>query len=138
MICTHVQTDMLKRGIYESPTTHTPTHLPTHPIYIYIYIYVYMYIHTYIHIYIYIYIYIQRERYVTHIYVYIYIYIYTERERQRERAHLPAQRRATGRQYGRFPKCPSVFFGRDPGTLKSAIVSKTHPQSNCLDLRLSI
>ena len=26
--------------------------------------------------------------------------------------------------YGRFPKCHSVFWGRDPGTLKSDIVSK--------------
>ena len=30
-----------------------------------------------------------------------------------------------------------VFFGRDPGTLKSDIVSKKHPQLICSDLRLS-
>ena len=39
--------------------------------------------------------------------------------------------------YGRFPKCHRVFSGRDPGTLKSDIVSKKHPQSICSDLRLS-
>ena len=31
----------------------------------------------------------------------------------------------------------SCFFGRDPGTLKSDIVSKKHPQLICSDLRLS-
>ena len=39
--------------------------------------------------------------------------------------------------YGRFPKCHRVFSGRDPGTLKSDIVSKKHPQLICSDLRLS-
>ena len=39
--------------------------------------------------------------------------------------------------YGRFPKFHCVFLGRDPGTLKSDIVSKEHPQSICSDLRLS-
>ena len=29
------------------------------------------------------------------------------------------------------------LLGRDPGTLKSDIVSKKHPQLNCSDLRLS-
>ena len=31
----------------------------------------------------------------------------------------------------------SCFLGRDPGTLKSDIVSKKHPQLICSDLRLS-
>ena len=39
--------------------------------------------------------------------------------------------------YGRFPKFHRVFFGRDPGTFKSDIVSKKHPQLICSDLRLS-
>ena len=39
--------------------------------------------------------------------------------------------------YGRFPKFHPVFLGRDPGTLKSDIVSKKHPQLICSDLRLS-
>ena len=30
--------------------------------------------------------------------------------------------------YGQFPKFHRVFWGRDPGTLKSDIVSKKHPQ----------
>ena len=40
-------------------------------------------------------------------------------------------------QYGRFPKFHRVRLGRDPGTLKSDIVSKKHPQLICSDLRLS-
>ena len=39
--------------------------------------------------------------------------------------------------YGRFLKFHSVFSGRDPGTLKSDIVSNKHPQLICSDLRLS-
>ena len=39
--------------------------------------------------------------------------------------------------YVRFPKFHRVFLGRDPGTLKSDIVSKKHPQLSCSDLRLS-
>ena len=39
--------------------------------------------------------------------------------------------------YGRFPKLHRVFSGRDPGTLKSDIVSKKHPHLICSDLRLS-
>ena len=39
--------------------------------------------------------------------------------------------------YGRFPKFHRAFLGRDPGTLKSDIVSKKHPQLICSDLRLS-
>ena len=39
--------------------------------------------------------------------------------------------------YGRFPKFHRVLFGRDPGTLKSDIVSKKHPQLICSDSRLS-
>ena len=31
----------------------------------------------------------------------------------------------------------SLFWGRDPGTLKSNIVSNEHPQLICSDLRLS-
>ena len=41
------------------------------------------------------------------------------------------------RHHGRFPKFHRVFFGRDPGTLKSDIVSKRHPQLIRSDLRLS-
>ena len=40
--------------------------------------------------------------------------------------------------YSRFPKFHHVLLGRDPGTLKSDIVSKKHPQLICSDLRLSI
>ena len=39
--------------------------------------------------------------------------------------------------HGRFPKFHRVCFGRDPGTLKSDIVPKKHPQLFCSDLRLS-
>ena len=39
--------------------------------------------------------------------------------------------------YGRFPKFHLVCLGRDPGTLKSDIVSKKHPRLICSDLRLS-
>ena len=39
--------------------------------------------------------------------------------------------------YGRLPKFHSVFLGRDPGTLKSDIVSKKHPHLICSDLRVS-
>ena len=39
--------------------------------------------------------------------------------------------------YGRFPKFHRVFLGRDPGTLKSDIVSNKHPQLICSDSRLS-
>ena len=38
---------------------------------------------------------------------------------------------------GRFPKFHRVCLGRDPGTLKSDIVSKKHPQLICSDSRLS-
>ena len=38
---------------------------------------------------------------------------------------------------GRFPKFHRVSFDRDPGTLRSDIVSNKHPQLNCSDLRLS-
>ena len=36
--------------------------------------------------------------------------------------------RLGGARHGRFPKFHRVFLGRDPGTLKSDIVSKKHPQ----------
>ena len=39
--------------------------------------------------------------------------------------------------YGRFSKFHRAFLGRDPGSLKSDIVSKKHPQWICSDLRLS-
>ena len=38
--------------------------------------------------------------------------------------------------YCRFPKFHRVFSGRDPGTLKSDIVSNKHPRLICSDLRL--
>ena len=40
-------------------------------------------------------------------------------------------------QYGRFPKFHRVFLGRDPGTLKSDIVSNIYTQLYLSDLRLS-
>ena len=55
------------------------------------------------------------------------IYVFHCRKLQLPMAHL----------YGRIPKFHSVFFGRDPGTLKSDIVSKKHPQLICSDSRLS-
>ena len=39
--------------------------------------------------------------------------------------------------YGRFHKFHSVFLGRDPGTLKSDIVSNKYAQLICSDLRFS-
>ena len=67
-----------------------------------------------------------------YIYIHIYIYIYTTntsggitrltkpRSSPAAFARLP---RPPG-EHGRFPKCPCVVLGRDPGTLKSDIVSK--------------
>ena len=63
-----------------------------------------MYIYIYIHICIYIYIYI-----CTYIHAYVRTYVHT---------------------YGRFPKFHCVFLGRDPGTLKSDIVSKKTSTNN--------
>ena len=52
--------------------------------------------------------------------------------------------RSPGNPYGPGNSAPvrstseiSFSFGRDPGTLKSDIVSKKHPQLICSDLRLS-
>ena len=77
---------------------------------------------------IYIYIERERERY-AHTYIYIYIYIYILSAK-------PCRAMEEG-QCGRFPKFHRVFLGRDPGTLKSDIVPKKHPQAICSDLRLS-
>ena len=57
-----------------------------------------------VHIYIYIYMFIIYSLSDIYVYVYIYIYIYVLI-------------------HGRFPKYHRVFWGRDPGTLKSNIVS---------------
>ena len=55
----------------------------------------------------------------------------------RARARRVAAQGRSRPQYGRFPKFHRVFLGRDPGTLKSDIVSKKHPQLICSDSRLS-
>ena len=56
-----------------------------------------------------------------YIYIYIYIYVYTYLNHgvlEKVTVNLrPAE-------HGRFPKFRRVFSGRDPGTLKSDIVSK--------------
>ena len=78
------------------------------------------------------------------IYIYIYIYICTHicdhsspyilhRSRACCRSHKTTHRQP----YGRFPKFHRVLLGREPGTLKSDIVSKKHPQLICSDSRLS-
>ena len=78
-------------------------------VFLYVYIYIYIYLYTYVSMYICI-----------HIYIYIYIYIPVCRVPTRavSRPFLRAK------DYGRFPKFHRVFLGRDPGTLKSNIVSK--------------
>ena len=78
-------------------------------------------------------------------YVYVlYIYIYISVPRPAFQKPQPAvlasvclSESACVRVFGRFPKFHRVFWGRDPGTLKSDIVSKKHPQLICSDLRLS-
>ena len=91
----------------------------------------------------------ERERetnYIIYIYVYIYICMATcaERdfrvERLREVA-APPWGKSAPRGYGRFPKFHRVFLGRDPGTLKSDIVSKKTSIINlfgCETLKLKI
>ena len=70
----------------------------------------------------------------------MYIYIYTSSARRvppntfSHRCHIQPYYYLY---YGRFPKFHRVFSGRDPGTLKSDIVSKKHPQLIYSDLRLS-
>ena len=82
-----------------------------------------MYVCMYVYIYMYIYIYI----YILHIYAFS------------TKFGLPSGERGVTPEkcYGRFPKFHRVVLGRDPGTLKSDIVSKKHPQLICSDLRLS-
>ena len=116
-------------------------------IYIYIYIYMYAYVHVCIYIYIYIffsicicmhiYIYIHTYMYMCvciyiciYIYIYIityiYIYIHTHWQRGGPRIRTvgaPQSGPQDPKVYGRFPKFHRVFLGRDPGTLKSDIVS---------------
>ena len=77
---------------------------------------------------VYIYIYMYTHIIATYVYIYIYIHtiIYTIMFRGRGRrggARGPCHGRPAG-PYGRFPKFHRVFSGRDPGTLKSDIVSK--------------
>ena len=60
--------------------------------------------------------------------MYVYIYIYIYRPVGRRLRGLGSGGGVGGRprrppRYGRFPKFHRVFFGRDPGTLKSDIVS---------------
>ena len=118
-------------------------------IYIYIYIiYIYIYTHTYVSlsllylslsIYIYIYMYVYIYVY-THIHTHTYTYTYTWYDFAREASASSVCGSTGARQdppVRRFPKCHSVFLGRDPGILKSDIVSKKHPQLICSDLRLS-
>ena len=49
-----------------------------------------------------------------YVYIYVYIYIYTG----------VVTTKSSARSCGRFPKFHRVFLGRDPGTLKSDMVSK--------------
>ena len=49
--------------------------------------------------------------------------------------HTMNRTRAERRSISEISSC--FLLGRDPGTLKSDIVSKKHPQSICSDLRLS-
>ena len=58
----------------------------------------------------------------------------TRRQDNRSDASAENGRKEKGSQCGRFPKFHRVFWGRDPGTLKSDIVSKKHPQLICSDL----
>ena len=80
------------------------------------------------------------------LYIYIYIYIlhmyicitHIDRcVRCATLAGLPESERPKTGSYGRFSKFHRVFSGRDPGTLKSDIVSNKSPQLICSDLRLS-
>ena len=135
-------------------------------IYIYIYthiIYIYIYIYIYVYIYIYIYtcicvsgLYMCTLVYMA-VYIYIYIYIYTcicvsglymcTLGYMAVCVYLTCTCHCTPcvikecaalQAYSRFPKCHrACFLGRDPGTLKSDIVSTKHPQLICPDLRLS-
>ena len=56
---------------------------------------------------------------------------------ERESCHCLSPPTTSVVRYGRFPKFHRIFFGRDPGTLKSDIVSKKHPQLICSDLKPS-
>ena len=100
-----------------------------------------IYVYTLIDIYIYIYTYIWK-----YIYIYIHTYIHTY-------ILPPGSRGASchgaagfggwapiawpGSNTVDFRNFIVFFSGRDPGTLKSDIVSKKHPQLICSDLRLS-
>ena len=70
----------------------------------------------------------------TYIYIYTYIHIYIYEDKARE-----IQRRVEDLLYATVDFRNFIVFssGRDPGTLKSDIVSKKSPQSICSDLRLS-
>ena len=71
-----------------------------------------MYVNVYLCIYMYI-----------HIYVYIHIYTHISHAGDRAKgAHAWRDHLRTST-FGRFPKFHRVSFGRDPGTLKSDIVS---------------
>ena len=92
-----------------------------------------MYIYIYVYVYVYMYIYI---------YIYIYVYTYDWPDRETPPARTSSSRSTMARTeassvYGQFSKFNVCFCGLDPGTLKSDIVSKKHPQSICSDLRLS-
>ena len=126
-------------------------------IYIYIlYIYIYIRIHIYIYIYMYIHMVhvmrsnpnarnaipsqsfsLKRKCLITSARGSLYSYGFTNETSTTWdwRDAVRGARRGLG--YGRFPKFHRVFLGRDPGTLKSDIVSKKHPQLICSDLRLS-
>ena len=79
-----------------------------------------------------------------HVCVYIYIYIHTISRVRSVFNRSCSELLSSGpwgfefvHAYGRFPKFHRVFWGRDPGTLKSDIVSKKHPQLICSEFRLS-
>ena len=93
--------------------------------------------------YIYIYMYTHRDMYISlslslslSIYIYIYTYVYTHYIQVKSATSLwtpalefdsPPESNPLS---GRFPKFHRVFLGRDPGTLKSDIVSKKTSTTN--------
>ena len=115
--------------------------------YIYIYIYMYMYVYVYIYIYTYttisIYLSISLSLY---IYIYIYLLFDNTSAAPRPSGQPPPQAWSAVQDVILVEGCPFtvdfrnfivLVWGRDPGTLKSDIVSKKHPQLICSELRLS-
>ena len=105
-----------------------------------IYIYIYIYTHTYMYTYVYIYICNVYTHTHTHTHTHTWhtsISILRSSIGSCRDAIRPTTTSGSSGPCGRFPKFHRVFLGRDPGTLKSDIVSKKHPQLICADLRLS-